>query len=490
MALSSQPAGHPNWGRWSQPVGHEYAMIPDNQSMMVYSSRQPSPEYVNRQVMVQQYMAPYTSAHVPAMTAAHYSPSTTSYAPYTSPLQIGTAPVSYSQRYDSHQETRSIMSDDSNSRLYHREDVKPAFDSTAMSPSPSQCSNYSVKREPTIPEQTINAKVITANETINPNNKVDFHTEIDQLMKTLQHDEPENEAQSPAQVPTPAPSPKYEECDKQGTPPCSSPAKVHNARPKKYTCNGPNCNKSFSQKTHLEIHRRTHSGLRPYVCDYAGCGLTFSQLGNLKTHKRRHTGDKPFKCSKCDKTFAQRGNVKSHEETHEGLKPFVCILDNCDKKFSQLGNMKTHQNNFHKDALQDLTQKFVKFNLENHIPEEYRTLYSYFKAHYKNSNKGIKGRGKARRIAGGRDSKPRSTTRGGRKTQAPAYKPTSPASQPQSPAAGPLYPTTSGPMPMSDTVTRHRLPTGFTPHVFPMENHHAPHMMYDDAQSRQVHGLY
>jgi hypothetical protein len=150
----------------------------------------------------------------------------------------------------------------------------------------------------------------------------------------------------------------------------------------------------------------------------------------------------------------------------------------------------THQNNFHKDSLQDLTQKFVKFNLENHIPEEYRTLYSYFKTHYKNSNKGIKGRGKARRIAGGRDSKPRPTTRAGRKTQAPAYKPTSPVSQPQSPAPGPLYPTTSGPMPMSDTVTRHRLPTGFTPHVFPMESHHTPHMMYDDAQSRQIHGLY
>lgn len=67
----------------------------------------------------------------------------------------------------------------------------------------------------------------------------------------------------------------------------------------------------------------------------------------------------------------------------------------------------THQNNFHKDVLDDLTAKFIQFTNEGYVPEEYRTLFDYFKLHYKNSNKGIKGRGKARKIAGGDAQSPR-----------------------------------------------------------------------------------
>jgi hypothetical protein len=47
----------------------------------------------------------------------------------------------------------------------------------------------------------------------------------------------------------------------------------------------------------------------------------------------------------------------------------------------------------------ELTTKFVGFAKQGRVPEEYRTLQDFFTEHFKNSNKGIKGRGKARKVA-------------------------------------------------------------------------------------------
>lgn len=62
--------------------------------------------------------------------------------------------------------------------------------------------------------------------------------------------------------------------------------------------------------------------------------------------------------------------------------------------------MQTHQNNFHKKTLKDLTTRFAHvLNSGDEVPESDRELFEYFATHYKNSNKGIKGRGKARTVA-------------------------------------------------------------------------------------------
>jgi hypothetical protein len=42
--------------------------------------------------------------------------------------------------------------------------------------------------------------------------------------------------------------------------------KVSQKPRKRYQCHMPDCNKSFYQKTHLEIHIRAHTGAKPYVC--------------------------------------------------------------------------------------------------------------------------------------------------------------------------------------------------------------------------------
>lgn len=154
-----------------------------------------------------------------------------------------------------------------------------------------------------------------------------------------------------------------------------------NNRSKKHPCPEPGCPKSFSQMTHLKIHHRSHTGEKPYICAVGACGQSFSQLGNLRTHERRHLGQKP------NRTRAASASGK-----------YECRLDACaGKPFTQLGNLKSHQNKFHKQTLVNLSERFAGVDGKFVAPEE-KELMSYFQGLYKNSNKGIKGRGKGRKV--------------------------------------------------------------------------------------------
>ena len=161
----------------------------------------------------------------------------------------------------------------------------------------------------------------------------------------------------------------------------------------------PDCDKSFFQKTHLEIHTRAHTGVKPFVCKEPTCGQRFSQLGNLKTHERRHTGERPYRCDICSKTFAQRGNVRAHKIVHTSAKPFTCKLDSCNKQFTQLGNLKSHQNKFHQDTIRNLKRRFETMREGDVVSSWEKNMWEYFGSLYKNCNKGIRGRGKDRRIS-------------------------------------------------------------------------------------------
>ena len=180
----------------------------------------------------------------------------------------------------------------------------------------------------------------------------------------------------------------------------SRPAEAAPVKPRKrYTCDLPECGKAFYQKTHLEIHTRAHTGIKPFVCKESSCGQRFSQLGNLKTHERRHTGERPYHCDICGKTFAQHGNVRAHKIVHTQTKPFTCKLDSCNKQFTQLGNLKSHQNKFHVETIRRLKSRFENIREGDVVDSWEKEMWEYFGSLYKNCNKGIKGRGKDRRIS-------------------------------------------------------------------------------------------
>jgi hypothetical protein len=62
-------------------------------------------------------------------------------------------------------------------------------------------------------------------------------------------------------------------------------------------------------------------------------------------------------------------------------------------------NWQSHQNKFHAATIRFLTQKFANISPGDWVSHEDKELWEYFASLYKNSNKGIKGRGKDRRIS-------------------------------------------------------------------------------------------
>jgi hypothetical protein len=75
-----------------------------------------------------------------------------------------------------------------------------------------------------------------------------FSTEIDCLMRAIQSKQPNEQV--------------YVEPIKKEP---IVPVEIRVKSRKRYQCSIPGCNKSFFQKTHLEIHTRAHTGVKPFV---------------------------------------------------------------------------------------------------------------------------------------------------------------------------------------------------------------------------------
>jgi hypothetical protein len=64
---------------------------------------------------------------------------------------------------------------------------------------------------------------------------------------------------------------------------------------KRYQCTINGCSKSFYQKTHLDIHERSHTGYKPYVSE--AFALYRALLTSLHSHAENETVAEAFRNS-------------------------------------------------------------------------------------------------------------------------------------------------------------------------------------------------
>ncbi|XP_072934459.1 uncharacterized protein [Epargyreus clarus] len=105
------------------------------------------------------------------------------------------------------------------------------------------------------------------------------------------------------------------------------------------------CNKTYKSRQSLKEHFRVaHSSNRMlFVC--VTCGKSFTAKSTLMMHMKTHSGQKEFACAHCPKSYTRASYLRVHSLVHLGQerpKPFVCNYQDCDRSFSTKHSLSIH----------------------------------------------------------------------------------------------------------------------------------------------------
>ncbi|CAG4933627.1 unnamed protein product [Parnassius apollo] len=100
------------------------------------------------------------------------------------------------------------------------------------------------------------------------------------------------------------------------------------------------CKGAFIRHTEYISHMNSHKSLRPYTCNYCGC--QFIRKYNCQRHVREHEVAKKYVCKvpECGKSFHRSYYLSEHMKVHSGARPFSCNI--CGKTSSNKSNHNKH----------------------------------------------------------------------------------------------------------------------------------------------------
>ena len=91
----------------------------------------------------------------------------------------------------------------------------------------------------------------------------------------------------------------------------------HDDKPRPYVCTV--CDKRFTRKDSLNIHKQLHAGEK-YSCTQ--CQKCFGSQHYLKIHINVHS--RKYKCTECGKCCESNHRLARHRQSHSGKKLFEC----------------------------------------------------------------------------------------------------------------------------------------------------------------------
>jgi len=257
-----------------------------------YDSRAASSAAITRAIIAPHYapVHPFSGAPSTNMLVTHpqmQQNNPFSFAPYTGAGQNGIIPAFANNYIQQRPLPRLTQSDTDGSReMSYARNTRQGYVEELHSASPTIKSEPQWNGPGNSPSfVSANTKTVTTTGSASGSNEVNFGTEVDTLMKAIQAKSKSTTPQTTSSADQSRPvvgvsrTPPYVQAPSQVGAYASGESSQFKLTQKdlqeeagspkggkkRYQCTIENCTKSFYQKTHLDIHERAHTGVKPYV---------------------------------------------------------------------------------------------------------------------------------------------------------------------------------------------------------------------------------